>query len=139
MAGAVEWRRIGRGVRQVPEPWATPLIWTAAYLGAFGLVGLLSLLGFLDRTGLALLVLSLLAGLLGMRGRFIAAPGTAFLCWTCLNVLGTEPTGELSWAGHRDPGWMACLLAAAVVGTVAGRVLQARAAYRRVTAFDEQA
>ncbi|MFI7387758.1 hypothetical protein [Streptomyces sp. NPDC049813] len=139
MAGSVEWRRIGRGVRQVPEPWATPLIWTAAYLGAFALVGLLSLLGFLDRTGLALLVLSLLAALLGMRGRFVAAPGTALLCWTCLNVVGTEPTGELSWAGHRDPGWMACLLAAAVVGTVAGRVLHARAAYRRVTPADEPA
>ncbi|MEU6390997.1 hypothetical protein [Streptomyces sp. NPDC046939] len=133
----VEWRPIGRSVRQVPEPWATPLIWTAAYLGAFALVVLLDVLGFLDRTGLALLVLMLLAALLGLRGRFIAAPGTALLCWTSLNVLGTEPAGELSWAGHRDPGWMACLLAAAVVGTVAGRVLHARAAYHRVTPFDE--
>ncbi|WP_428950155.1 hypothetical protein [Streptomyces sp. cg35] len=133
----VEWRLIGRGARQVPEPWATPLIWTAAYLGAFALVGVCHVLGVLDRTGLALLLLSLLAGLLGMRGRFVAAPGTAFLCWTCLNVLGTEPTGEISWAGHRDPGWMACLLVAAVVGTVTGRVLHARAAYRRVAPFDE--
>ncbi|MEV3858228.1 hypothetical protein AB0J38_28395 [Streptomyces sp. NPDC050095] len=136
----VEWRWVGRGARQVPQPWATPLVWTAAYVGAFALVGLFDVLGVLDRTGLALLVLSLLAGLLGMRGRFIAAPGTAFLCWTCLNVLGTEPTGELSWAGHRDAGWMACLLSAAVVGTVAGRVLHARAAYRRLTPYvDERA
>ncbi|NEB79776.1 hypothetical protein G3I40_31835 [Streptomyces sp. SID14478] len=133
----VEWRWIGRGARQVPQPWATPLIWTVAYAGAFAVVALFDVLGLLDRTGFALLLLSLLAGLLGMRGRFTAAPGTALLCWACLNVLGTEPTGEISWATHRDPGWMACLLAAAVVGTVAGRILHARAAYRRVTPFDE--
>ncbi|WP_338703192.1 hypothetical protein V2W30_38255 [Streptomyces sp. Q6] len=129
----VEWRAMGRGIRPVPRPWATPLVWAAAYGGAFVLVGAFDALGVLDRTGLALLVLSLLAALLGLRGRLVAAPGTAFLCWTCLNVLGTEPTGEISWAGHRDPGWMACLLAAAVLGTVAGRLLHARAAYRRVT------
>ncbi|MCQ4211233.1 MULTISPECIES: hypothetical protein [Streptomyces] len=133
----VEWRLIGRGARQVPEPWATPLTWTVAYGSAFVLVALLDVLGVLDRTGLALMTLSLLAAALGLRGRFVAAPGTAALCWVCLNVLGTEPTGELSWAGHRDPGWMACLLLATVAGTAIGRLLHARSAYRRVTPFDE--
>lgn len=133
----VVWRWIGREVRPVPEPWATPLVWAAAYGGAFALVALLDAVGVLDRTGLALVVLSLMAAFLGMRGRLLAAPGTAVLCWACLNVLGTEPTGEISWAGHRDPGWMLCLLAATVVGTVAGRVLHARAAYRRITPHGE--
>ncbi|NBE55072.1 hypothetical protein [Streptomyces boluensis] len=129
----VEWRFVAGGARAVPEPMATPLTWTAAYAGSFGLVHVLDLLGALDRTGLALAALSLLAAVLGVRGRFAAAPGTAVLCWGFLNFFGTHPIGEISWAGHRDPEWMACLLAAALIGTVAGRVVHARAAYRRVT------
>ncbi|MFE1955336.1 MULTISPECIES: hypothetical protein [Streptomyces] len=132
----VEWRWMSRGARQVPDPWATPLIWTVAYAGAFALVVLLDVCGMLDRTGIALVTVSLLAALLGSRGRFAAAPGTALLCWVCLNVLGTEPAGELSWAGHRDPGWMACLLTATILGTATARVLHARAAYRRLTPPD---
>lgn len=133
----VEWRLMSRGIRPVPDPWATPLIWTVAYAAAFALVVLLDVCGMLDQTGFALVTLSLLAAVLGSRGRFAAAPGTALLCWICLNVLGTEPAGELSWAGHRDPGWMAVLLVATVLGTATARVLHARAAYRRVGPLDE--
>lgn len=132
----MEWRYVAGGARAVPEPMATPLTWTAAYAGSFGLVHVLDLLGALDSTGFALAALSLLAALLGVRGRFVAAPGTAVLCWGFLNFFGTAPTGEISWAGHRDLEWMACLLAATLIGTATGRVLSARAAYRRVTPYD---
>ncbi|MEV0318220.1 hypothetical protein ACIBKX_08140 [Streptomyces sp. NPDC050658] len=132
----VEWRHIAGGARAVPEPVATPFIWTAACSGAFVLVNLMDLLGALDRTGLALAALSVLAALLGVLGRVAAAPGTALLCWALLNFFATHPTGEISWAGHRDPEWMACLLAAALIGTATGRVLHARAAYRRLTPYD---
>ncbi|MFG3258472.1 hypothetical protein [Streptomyces sp. NPDC048172] len=120
----------------MPEPVATPFIWLGASLGALVLVGALDLLGALDRTEFALAALSVLAAGLGLRGRFAAAPGTALLCWALLNICATRPTGEISWAGHRDPEWVACLLAAAVLGTAAGRVAHARAAYRRVTPHD---
>jgi hypothetical protein len=33
---------------------------------------------------------------------------------------------------HRDAAWLGCLLAAAVAGTVVARIVNARAAYRRV-------
>ncbi|HET6859412.1 MAG TPA: hypothetical protein VFH94_20275 [Streptomyces sp.] len=131
----VEWRQLGSGAKAVPEPIATPFVWAAAFVGACTLVGVLELLGALDRTGIALVVLSLLAALLGVRGRFSAVPGTALLCWLFLNIFATAPTGELSWAGHRDPEWLACLFVAAFTGTAAGRVLSARAAYRRVTPY----
>ncbi|MFH8612893.1 hypothetical protein ACH4D5_36020 [Streptomyces sp. NPDC018029] len=114
----------------------TPFVWTTACSGSLVLVITFDLLGALDRTGLALAALSVLAALVGMLGRFVAAPGTALLCWALLNVFATHPTGELSWAGHRDPGWVACLLAAALIGTATARVWYARAAYRRITPFD---
>ncbi|MEV0112846.1 hypothetical protein AB0H77_06260 [Streptomyces sp. NPDC050844] len=132
----VEWRQVASGARAVPEPVPTPLIWAGAYAGAFGLVSLFDLLGVLDRTGFALAALSLLAAVLGVRSRLAAAPGTALLCWALLNIFATAPTGEISWAGHRDPEWMACLLAAALLGAATGRVLHARAAYRRITPRD---
>ncbi|MDQ8707597.1 hypothetical protein RCO28_34765 [Streptomyces sp. LHD-70] len=132
----VEWRYVSREARAVPRPWATPFIWTAAYAGAFGLVHVLDLLGALDSTGLALAALSLFAALLGVRGSFVAAPGTAVLCWGFLNFFGAYPTGEISWARDRDLEWMACLLAAALIGTTTARVLHARAAYRRITPYE---
>ncbi|WP_306338355.1 hypothetical protein [Streptomyces sp. KL118A] len=132
----VEWRNIAKGARAVPEPLATPFVWTTACSGSLVLVIAFDLLGALDRTGLALAALSVLAALVGMLGRFVAAPGTALLCWALLNVFAAHPTGELSWAGHRDPGWVACLLAAALIGTATARVWYARAAYRRITPFD---
>ncbi|MEU6826709.1 hypothetical protein ABZ921_39410 [Streptomyces atriruber] len=132
----VEWRYIAKGARAVPEPLATPFVWTTACSGSLVLVIAFDLLGALDRTGLALAALSVLAALVGTLGRFVAAPGTALLCWALLNVFAAHPTGELSWAGHRDPGWVACLLAAALIGTATARVWYARAAYRRITPFD---
>ncbi|WAM00551.1 hypothetical protein NOO62_38270 [Streptomyces sp. Je 1-369] len=132
----VEWRYIAKGARAVPEPMATPFVWTTACSGSLVLVIAFDLLGALDRTGLALAALSVLAALVGTLGRFVAAPGTALLCWALLNVFAAHPTGELSWAGHRDPGWVACLLAAALIGTATARVWYARAAYRRITPFD---
>lgn len=131
----VEWRYVSHGARAVPEPWAAPLIWTAAYAGSFALVHVLDLLGVLDSSGLALAALSLFAALLGVRGSFVAAPGTALLCWGFLNFFGAYPTGRLSWAVDRDVQWIACLLGAALVGTATARVLQARAAYRRITPY----
>ncbi|MYY82242.1 hypothetical protein GT044_13410 [Streptomyces sp. SID335] len=132
----VEWRYIAKGARAVPEPMATPFVWTTACSGSLVLVIAFDLLGALDRTGLALAALSVLAALVGTLGRFVAAPGTALLCWALLNVFAAHPTGELSWAGHRDPGWVACLLTAALIGTATARVWYARAAYRRITPFD---
>lgn len=132
----MKWQYIAKGARVVPEPVATPFIWTGACSGAFAMVMVLDLLGALDRTGLALAALSVLAALLGVRGRFAAAPGTALVCWMLLNVFAIHPTGEITWAGHRDPEWMGCLLAAALIGTAAGRILHARAAYRRLSPYD---
>ncbi|MGA4837457.1 hypothetical protein [Streptomyces sp. G45] len=129
----MQWWLMADRVRPVPEPVATPLIWGAAVGGAFVLLIVLDLLGALDSTGLALVGLSLLAASLGARGRFTAAPGTALLCWALLNIRAAAPTGEISWAEHRDPLWIACLLFAALTGTAGGRIRHARAAYRRVT------
>ncbi|MDH6219737.1 hypothetical protein M2283_007076 [Streptomyces pseudovenezuelae] len=68
-----------------------------------------------------------------MCARFTAAPGTAVLCWLFLNGFAVPPAGTLTWAGHRDAFWLACLFTAALVGTALTRLLHARAAYRRVT------
>ncbi|MFD9720244.1 hypothetical protein [Streptomyces sp. NPDC056500] len=133
----MEWWHMVDGARPVPDPVATSFVWTAAYAGAFGLVSVFDLLGVLDHTRLALAALAVFAALLGVRGRFAAAPGTALVCWGFLNVFATHPIGEISWAGHRDPEWIACLLAAALIGTVVGRIRHARAAYRRITPFTD--
>ncbi|ATL25824.1 hypothetical protein [Streptomyces formicae] len=121
------------GAKAVPQPIANLVVWAGAGAGALLLVGVLNALGVLDRTGLALAVLCSLAAVLGTRGRFAAAPGTAVLCWLVLNVFATHPTGEVSWAGHRDPEWLVYLLVAGLTGAVASRIVSARAAYRRVT------
>ncbi|WP_051705107.1 MULTISPECIES: hypothetical protein [unclassified Streptomyces] len=50
-----------------------------------------------------------------------------------LTARGTEPpAGTLTWAGQRDTTWLACLLTAALGGTVPARLRHARAAYRRL-------
>ncbi|MFE0172895.1 hypothetical protein ACFWZ2_11300 [Streptomyces sp. NPDC059002] len=121
------------GAKAVPRPVDSLVVWAGAGAGALLLVGVLNALGVLDRTGLALAVLCSLAAGLGTRGRVVAAPGTAVLCWMVLNFFAAHPTGEVSWAGHRDPEWLVCLLAAGLAGAVASRVVSARAAYRRVT------
>ncbi|MEU8824539.1 hypothetical protein [Streptomyces sp. NPDC048636] len=129
----IEWRHLSSGVRPVPQPVATPVIWVAAFVGALLLVAAVNFLGGHGRPGFALIALSLLAALLGLCARFVAAPGTAALCWLFLNAFAIPPSGELTWAQGRDTGWLACLLAAAVAGTALARVVNARAGYRRIT------
>ncbi|MFI1408462.1 hypothetical protein ACH4Y0_00760 [Streptomyces sp. NPDC020707] len=129
----IEWVWLSRGVRAVPRPVATPFVWFVALAGALLLVAITNRLGEHGRPAVALVALSLLAALLGLRARFAAAPGTAVLCWLVLNGFAIPPAGQLTWAGHRDTTWLACLLAAVVAGTTIARVVNARAAYRRVT------
>ncbi len=129
----IEWVRLSRGVRAVPRPVATPFVWFAAFTGALLLVALINQLGDPGQPTTALIALSLLAAVLGLCARFTAAPGTAALCWLFLNGFAIPPAGQLTWAGHRDTTWLACLLAAAVAGTAVARIVHARAAYRRIT------
>ncbi|MDR3081482.1 MAG: hypothetical protein LBV60_11250 [Streptomyces sp.] len=129
----IEWVSLGNGARPVPQPVATPLVWTGAFGGALVLVALLNAVVGPDRPVLALTVLSLLAILLSLCARFTAAPGTAVLCWLFLNGFAIPPAGTLTWAQDRDTFWLACLLAAALVGTALARLVHARAAYRRLT------
>lgn len=129
----IEWAPLSSGPRPVPQPVATPLVWATAFGAAMVLVALHNAVVGMDRPGLALTALSLLAGLLGLCARFTAAPGTAVLCWLFLNGFAIPPAGTLTWAGHRDTFWLACLCAAALVGTALARIIQARAAYRRIT------
>jgi hypothetical protein len=86
-----------------------------------------------DRPGPALAALSLLSALLGGYARFTAAPGTAALCWLFLNGFAIPPAGVLTWTNPRDTFWLVCLFTAALTGTALARLLQARAAYRRLT------
>ncbi|MEU2746776.1 hypothetical protein ABZ613_10840 [Streptomyces collinus] len=128
----IEWKPLGTGARPVPQPVATPLVWAGAGVGALVLVALLNTVVGPERPELALTALSLLAALLGLCARFTAAPGTALLCWLFLNGFAIPPAGVLTWAGHRDTTWLACLLTAALIGTALARLVHARAAYRRL-------
>ncbi|GGX14159.1 hypothetical protein [Streptomyces lomondensis] len=128
----IEWIPLGTGARPVPRPVATPLVWAGAFGGALVLVALLNAVVGTDRPGLALTALSLLAAVLGLCARFTAAPGTAVLCWLFLNAFAIPPAGTLTWAGHRDTTWLACLLTATLLGTTLARLAHARAAYRRL-------
>ncbi|MFJ7036518.1 hypothetical protein ACIQVQ_08185 [Streptomyces rochei] len=129
----IEWVPLGSGPRPVPRPVAAPLVWAGAFAGALALVALVNGTVGYGRPGLALALLSLLAALLGVCARFTAAPGTALLCWLSLNGFAIPPAGVLTWAGRRDAFWLACLLAAALVGTALARLAHAWAAYRRLT------
>ncbi|MGW6908907.1 MULTISPECIES: hypothetical protein [unclassified Streptomyces] len=129
----IRWVSLGAGARPVPPPAPTALVWAGAFGGALVLVALLNTVVGPGRPSFALTALSLLAVLLGLCARFSAAPGTAVLCWLFLNGFAIPPAGTLTWAGSRDPFWLACLLTAALVGTVLARVAHARAAYRRIS------
>ncbi|MFF0203819.1 hypothetical protein [Streptomyces sp. NPDC005017] len=129
----IEWVSLSTGARPVPRPVATPLVWATAFGGALVLVALLNTTVGPDRPALALAALSLLAAVLGFCASFTAAPGTAVLCWLLLNGFAIPPAGTLSWIGHRDTFWLACLLTATLVGTALARLAHARAAYRTVT------
>ncbi len=128
----IEWKPLATGARPVPQPVATPLVWAGAFGGALVLVACLNTVVGPGRPELALLVLSLLAAVLGLCARFTAAPGTAVLCWLFLNGFVIPPAGTLTWAGHRDTTWLACLLGATLLGTALARLTHARAAYRRL-------
>jgi uncharacterized membrane protein (UPF0136 family) len=128
----IEWKPWGTGARPVPQPVATPLVWAGAGVGALVLVALLNTVVGPEQPELALTALSLLAALLGLCARFTAAPGTALLCWLFLNGFAIPPAGVLTWAGHRDTTWLACLLTAALIGTALARLVHARAASRRL-------
>ncbi|MFJ4819772.1 hypothetical protein [Streptomyces sp. NPDC088801] len=128
----IEWKPLGTGARPVPQPVATPVVWAGACVGALVLVALVNTVVGSYRPELALSALSLLAALLGLCARFTAAPGTALLCWLFLNGFAIPPAGALTWAGHRDTTWLACLFTAALVGTALARLVHARAAYRRL-------
>lgn len=129
----IEWVPLGTGPKPVPRPVATPLVWAAAFGGAPLLVALLNTVAGTDHPDLALTGLSLLAAALGLCARFTAAPGTAVLCWLFLNGFAVPPAGTLSWTGPRDTLRLACLLTAALVGTVVARLAHARAAHHRLT------
>ncbi|WP_200309161.1 hypothetical protein [Streptomyces adelaidensis] len=129
----IQWVILGTGPRPVPQPVATPLVWATAFGGAMALVGVLNALVGTDRPGWALGALSVLSALLGAYARFTAAPGTAALCWLFLNGFAIPPAGVLTWTNPRDAFWLTCLLTAALTGTALARLLQARAAYRRLT------
>ncbi|MGI5438265.1 hypothetical protein ACQEV4_12855 [Streptomyces shenzhenensis] len=128
----IEWVSFRSGATPVPQPVATPLVWTGAVGGASVLVALLNHLVGPYRPTLVLTVLSLLAALLGLCARFVAAPGTALLCWLLLNGFGIPPAGTLTWAADRDAFWLSCLFGATLVGTVLARLVNAHAAYRRL-------
>lgn len=128
----IQWVSLGTGPRPVPQPVATPLVWATAFAGAMALVAVHNALVGTDRPGPALLALSVLSALLGGYARFTAAPGTAALCWLFLNGFAIPPAGVLTWTNPRDTFWLVCLLTAALAGTALARLLQARAAYRRL-------
>ncbi|WP_333736205.1 hypothetical protein [Streptomyces sp. IBSBF 2806] len=130
----IEWVSLRTGARPVPQPVATPVVWASAFCGALILVAVHNTLVGWDRPGWALAAVSLLAALLGLCARFAAAPGTAVLCWLTLNGFAVPPAGTLTWTGRRDTFWLTCLCCAALVGTVLARIVQARAAYRRIAA-----
>lgn len=129
----VEWRRFRAAARPVPEPVATPFVWGAAFGGALLTVGVLSAANGLADPLHALLILCALAALLSVCARFAAAPGTAAVCWLFLNGFAVPPQGELTWQGYPDAGRLVFLMAAALLGTVIARLVNARGAYRRIT------
>ncbi|WP_329113302.1 hypothetical protein [Streptomyces sp. NBC_01353] len=128
----LQWKRISFGVRPVPDPVTTPSVWAVTSLAALALV---TAFNFLDQQGdatLDLMALSLLVALVSTGARFVAAPGTAVACWLILKAFATPPMGRLTWAAPYDLGRLACLLAAAGIGTAIARLIHARAAYRRL-------
>ncbi|MGW2703889.1 hypothetical protein [Streptomyces sp. NPDC001340] len=130
----VEWRAL-RSVRvkPVPEPVATPFVWAAAFVGCFMLVAVLGAAHALTSSSVALAVLCALAALLGLPARFRAAPGIAAVCWLFLDDYAVAPHGRLVWHGGMDAVRLVLLLAAAVLGTLIARIIDAIGAYHRIT------
>ncbi|MBC2904742.1 hypothetical protein [Streptomyces cupreus] len=130
----MEWHPLRTsGLRPVPEPVATPFVWTAAFVGSFMLMAALSGVDGSSGPTIGLAALCVFAALLGLPARFTAAPGTALVCWMFLNGFIIAPRGELSWQGHPDAARIGLLLGAAFVGTLLARIINAAGAHRRVT------
>ncbi|WMX43720.1 hypothetical protein [Streptomyces roseicoloratus] len=129
----LEWKPISSGLRPVPTPAATSIIWTVTVVTAFALVTAFNLLDGHGDPTLDLVTLSILVALLSTGARLTAAPGTALLCWLVLNAFATAPIGVLTWEGAYDLVRLVCLLASAGIGTVVARIGHARAAYQRLT------
>ncbi|WP_406174969.1 hypothetical protein [Streptomyces sp. NBC_00996] len=129
----VEWRPLRTAVRPVAEPVATPFVWAAAFVGSFLLVAVLGAVGGPASSAIGLAALCALAVLLGLPARFRAAPGIATVCWLFLNGYAIAPRGELAWQGHLDAARLVLLLAAAVLGTLIARIVNAVGAHHRVT------
>ncbi|MEU8617374.1 hypothetical protein [Streptomyces sp. NPDC048623] len=129
----LEWKRMSSGPRPVPDRVATPSVWVVTSAAALTLVTSFNLLDNRGDPLVDLVALSVIAALVSTGARFAAAPGTALLCWTILNGFAIPPMGRLTWTASQDGGRLACLFAAAVVGTVVARLVHARAAYRRIT------
>ncbi|MFI8520935.1 hypothetical protein ACIGEZ_24395 [Streptomyces sp. NPDC085481] len=135
---AVRWRPFAGAVRPVPEPVPTPFIWAGAYGGALVLLVALGAADGLQHPGLALTAFCCLAAVLGVMGRAAAAPGAALVCCLFYNGFVVPPKGELRWDGYPDAYRLGLLLMAFVLGTGATRLVNARAAYRRVTPHTER-
>ncbi len=129
----VEWRPMRAAVRPVPEPVAMPFVWAAAFAGSLLLVAVLGAVGGRSSSAVALGSLCALATLPGLPARFRAAPGIALVCWLFLNAYAVAPHGELAWQGHPDVARVLLLAAAAVLGTLVARIVNALGAHRRVT------
>ncbi|MEU7033531.1 hypothetical protein ABZ958_07590 [Streptomyces sp. NPDC046237] len=129
----LEWKPISSGVRPVPTPAATSVVWTVAAVTAFTLVTAFNLLDGQGDPTLDLAALSVIVALLSTGARLTAAPGTAFLCWLVLNAFATAPLGVITWEAPYDLGRLVCLLSAAGAGTALAQLNHARAAYRRLT------
>jgi hypothetical protein len=129
----VQWRLLSAGARAVPEPLATPRVWTGAVLGSALLVGGLNQVAGPGEPLVHLAALSVLAAVLGTRARLGAVPGIACLCWLFFNAFGIPPAGVLTWSPSVDLQRMSLLAGAALTGTLVGRVVHARTAYRRIS------
>ncbi|MEV6678209.1 hypothetical protein AB0N09_15300 [Streptomyces erythrochromogenes] len=127
-----EWKQVRSGIRPVPDPAATSMVWAVAGAITFALVAVFN---FLDGQGdptLDLVAISVTVAVVSTGARLTAAPGTALLCWLVLNAYATAPIGALTWEAPYDLGRIVCLLTAAGTGTVLARLAHARSAYHRL-------
>ncbi|MGW8379767.1 hypothetical protein [Streptomyces sp. ODS28] len=121
--------------RPVPEPLPSPVVWAGATAGSIAVLLGVGLLGEPLRQVVALVVFCLLAAALGLRGRALAAPGTATVCWGFYNSFLVVPLGELSWSGLEDARRLGLLLVLSLLGTCIARAAHAAAAYRQLRPY----
>ncbi|APU43244.1 hypothetical protein ACFCYM_06970 [Streptomyces sp. NPDC056254] len=129
----LEWKQVPSGIRPVPDPAATSIVWAVSAAIAFALAVVFNLLDGQGDPTLDLVAVSVTVAAVSTGARLTAAPGTALLCWLVINAFATAPMGALTWEATYDLGRIACLLAAAGAGTVLARLAHARSAYHRLT------